>query len=332
MMRLPKMEHVAPRTLQEACGLLEEHGQNAEILAGGTDLIVACKLGNVKPALLVSLSGIAELKGIRLNEKGGIGIGAMTALKNVKDHPDIRQHYPAVAQAAGLVAATQLQYMGSLGGNLCLDTRCIYYNQSHSWRKTRDVCIKMGGDVCHVVAKGKSCYAVFSADTAPALMAHEAQVRLTSRQGERVIPVAALYSGDGKKPLTLKANEILTEIMLPPVRKNTKSIYLKYRVRSAIDFPLAGVAVAGTLSESGHFADGRIIINAVGSGPLECLAAEELINGRSLEAVLIGQAAEKAAGTAHPVANVIGAGPGYRRKMIGVLTRRALMSFTNVPD
>ena len=155
MIRLPKMDYAAPTTLSDACSLMGEQGEKAGLLAGGTDLLVACKLRNIKPSLLVSLGGISELKGIRFDEKKGLRIGAMTTLNEVRYNPSVVKHYPALAEAAAAVGTTQLQYMGTLGGNLCLDTRCMYYNQSEPWRKTRAVCLKMGGDVCHVVQKGK---------------------------------------------------------------------------------------------------------------------------------------------------------------------------------
>lgn len=183
MMSLPKMDYQAPATLSEAVALLNEHGREAKVLAGGTDLVVACKLRNVKPRLLVSLGGIPALKGISFDAKDGLTIGAMTSLHELRYHPSVVNNYPALAEAAAVVGATQLQHMGTLGGNICLETRCMYYNQSESWRKSRAVCLKMGGSVCHVVTKGKKCYAVFSGDTAPALMALGAALRLASSSG-----------------------------------------------------------------------------------------------------------------------------------------------------
>jgi 4-hydroxybenzoyl-CoA reductase subunit beta len=223
----------------------------------------------------------------------------------------------------------QLQYMGTLGGNLCLNTRCIYYNQSDTWRKSRETCFKMGGDVCHVVPKGKKCYAVFSGDTVPALIALEAQVKLISIAGERTVDVSQLYTGDGKEPVALKPDELLTEIRIPQPVNRQDSIYLKYRARAAIDFPLAGVAVRMDSEGDGICTECKVILNAVGSAPTEVPEAGELLIGKAPTGELIDQIAEKAVKNAHPVANTAGSTPAYRRKMAGILTRRALHEVAN---
>jgi 4-hydroxybenzoyl-CoA reductase subunit beta len=329
MIRLPKMDHAAPSTLIDACSLMREQGEKARLLGGGTDLLVASKLRNVKPSLVVSLGGIPELRGIRFDEKEGLRIGAMTTLNELRYDPNVVGHYPALAEAAASVGTTQLQYMGTLGGNLCLDTRCMYYNQSEPWRKSRAVCLKMGGDVCHVVPKGKKCYAVFSGDMAPALIAYEARVKLVDSAGERTVNLKDLYTGDGKSPNQIKPGEILSEVTIPPPVEKQGSTYLKYRVRGSIDFPLAGVAVRLTLKDGGLCQDCRIILNAVSFGPVPVPDAENVLKGRELKEDLIAQAAGQATKAAHPVANAIGATPSYRRKMIGILTRRALMSLAN---
>lgn len=324
MMRLPKMDYLAPSTLSEACSLLSEHGEKAKVLAGGTDVLVACKLRNSKPSFLVSLRGIPELKGIRFDAREGLRIGALTSLNELRYDSLVIKHYPALAEAAAAVGTKQLQHMGTLGGNLCLDTRCIYYNQSESWRKARAVCLKMGGEVCHVVPKGKKCYAVFSGDMAPALMALNATVRLMRGAGERTLNLRDFYSGDGKNPLRIKSGEILQEVRIPPPAGRESSTYLKYRVRGAIDFPLAGVAVRLAATEKGICQDCTVVVNAVSSAPRQVPDASEVLQGNSLTEDLINQAAQKASKAAHPVENVCGATLSYRRKMIEILTRRAL--------
>ncbi|MBW2029194.1 MAG: FAD binding domain-containing protein [Deltaproteobacteria bacterium] len=327
MMRLPKMEYVTPDTLEEACGILEKEGGGARILAGGTDLLVACKLRNLNPALIVSLRCIQDLKGISFEVGHGLRIGAMTPLADIRNDAAILRHYPALAQAAASVGAIQLQHMGTLGGNLCLDTRCIYYNQSESWRKSRPACFKMGGQVCHVVPKGGSCYAVFSGDMAPALIAHDALARLVSKSGERVVPVEELYTGDGKRPIGLNPGEILSNVMIKPP-DGANSIYLKYRVRPAIDFPLAGVAVRLKTGKKRVCEDCSIVLTAVGPSPNEAAEAGDLLKGKPIGDGLVYQAAEKAAGSAYPVANVAGSTPSYRRRMVEILTRRALIALS----
>lgn len=332
MMRLPKMDHVAPGRLDEVCSILETPGGKARILAGGTDLLVACKLGNVKPALLVSLRGIPELKGIRPweeREEKGISIGAMTPLRDLGESPLIRQHYPALAQAAEAVGTMQLRSMGTLGGNLCLDTRCIFYNQSKSWRKSRAVCFKMGGDVCHVVPNGKKCFAVFSGDMAPALIALGAKVRLISRSGERMVPMRELYTGDGKEPIALRLGDVLSEIRIPSPTQRQSSVYLKYRLRGATDFPLTGVAIRMDSNGDGSCTNCKVVLSAVGSEPIEASKTQEIMIGKTPTEELIAQAARQAAQEARPLSNTPGSTPAYRRKMVTILARRALLAVVN---
>lgn len=326
MMRLPKMDHCAPTTVAEAMSFLDKHGGEAKVLAGGTDLVAACKLRNVRPALLVSLGGIPELQGIRFQEGEGLRIGAMTSLYDLKCDASVLRHHPALAQAAAAVGTVQLQYMGTLGGNLCLNTRCIFYNQSDAWRRSREVCFKMGGELCHVVPKGKKCYAVFSADTVPALIALGAQVKLISSRGERMISAKELYTGDGKEPIAVKSDELLTEIRIPQPVGRQDSTYLKYRLRGSIDFPLVGVAVRMDSNGDGMCTDCSVVLNAVGSAPVEVPEVRDLLIGKALTADLVDQLAERAVKNAHPVANTAGSTPAYRRKMAGILTRRALLN------
>jgi 4-hydroxybenzoyl-CoA reductase subunit beta len=324
MMRLPEADYYAPSNLSEACSVLAEHGKKAKVLGGGTDLLVACKLRNITPTHLVSLSSIPELKGINFQEGEPLKIGAMTCLHDLIGNSSILDNYPALSQAAALVGTTQLQHMGSIGGNLCLNTRCIYYNQSERWRRSRDVCFKMGGHVCHVVPKGKKCYAVFSGDTVPALIALDAEVKVVSNTEERLIPVSKLYTGDGKEPLTLKPGELLSEIRLPLPTKSQSSTYLKYREREAIDFPMVGVAVRMETDDDKICSGCRVVLNAVDSGPTEVREARELLEGKAPTSDLIQEVAVKAEKSAHPVANTPGATPAYRRKLAGILTHRAL--------
>ena len=323
MMRLPKTDYHAAQSVEEACSVIAKYGDDARILAGGTDLLPACKFRNLKPALLVSLRNVSELKGIRLHEGQGLRIGAMTSLYQVRNDPLVKKLFPALAEAAATVGATQIQHMGTLGGNLCLNTRCIYYNQSESWRKSRDVCLKMGGEVCHVVPNGKRCYAVFSGDTVPAMIALDARVRLISNNQERVAPLSSLYTCDGKNPNSIGQTEILTEIVIPEAVSKQKSTYLKYRAREAIDFPLAGAAVRIDYND-GKCTNCKVVLNAVDSAPVEVQEPVELLNGNAPIDQLITQLGEKAEKSAHPVANTAGSQPAHRRKMAGILTRRAL--------
>lgn len=323
MMRLPKFEYIAPATMDEAVSFLDRQGRNARILAGGTDLLVAAKLGNCRPRDLVSLKKIDHLKGIMFLEKEGLTIGSMTPLFEIRNNPWIREHYPALAQAAAAVGTPSIQRMGTLGGNLCLNTRCHYYNQSSTWRKHRPACLKMGGVECHVVAGGKRCFAVFSADTPPVLTALDADIKLIGKKGERVVPVNDFYSRDGKDPISIGPGEILTGIRVPPPDPKEVSVYLKFRLRKAMDFPLAGVAVRIVPGKAGECLKARIVLNASGSSPIRVTDAETLLEGGPLSKEAIAEAADRSLRAAHPVANA-GSTPSYRRKMAGILTRKAL--------
>jgi 4-hydroxybenzoyl-CoA reductase subunit beta len=320
------MDHISPSTVEEGCSLLEKYKGEAKVLAGGTDLLVACKLQNIRPILLVGLKNIVALKGVTYQKETGLRIGAMTHLSDIRYHPYIVQNYPALSQAAAAVGTPQLREMATIGGNLCLNTRCFYYNQSDAWRKSREVCFKMGGDTCHVIPKGKKCYATFSGDLAPALIALNAKVKLISCSGERVIPVEDLYSGNGKEPLSLKTDEVLTEIILPAPMEKQSSAYLKYRLRKAICFPLVGVGVTVQLGSEGIVLDCKTVLNGVGPQPMIVPLTETVLEGKTLTQELIDQVAEKATHAGNPVANTAGSTPSYRRRMAGILTRRALLA------
>jgi 4-hydroxybenzoyl-CoA reductase subunit beta len=323
MMRLPKFLYLSPTTIEETCRALDQYGPEGRLMAGGTDLLVSAKLRNVQPTHIISLKGIKELKGITYEEGQGLRIGAMTSLYQIRQDPFIAKHYGALSQAAAAVGTPQIQRMGTLGGNLCLNTRCYFYNQSSNWRKHRPVCLKMGGDVCHVISKGEKCYAVFSADTSPALIALNAKIKLVNSEGARSISAKDLYTGDGKVPIALHPGEILTEIQLPPITHQV-SIYLKYRNRKAIDFPLVGVAAQIALNEKrDRCEEAKIILNAIGPAPIEVPEAETYLKNSLLNHEVIRKASEMAAHVAHPVANVDST-PTYRRKMVAILTQKAL--------
>jgi len=327
-MRLPRFQLLRPTTLPEASELLSCYQGEAKLLAGGTDILPAMKLRLLRPAYLIDLKGIEQLSYIRADEEGYIKIGPLTTIRDLQDCPLIRERLPLLGRAASLIAARQIQNMATIGGNLCLDTRCWYYNQSHFWRSCRPPCYKAGGEICHAIQAVGHCYAVFSADLAPCLIALSSMVRLNGRHGERVIPLEELYSGDGRRPLTLAPDEILTEIRVP-LPANDQDYprgcsYQKLRDREAIDFPLAGVAVSLTLNPGGKVCqEARIVINAVGSGPRRVSKAEELLRGGSFDEETIEEAGKECYKLAHPVANTPRS-PAYRRKAIPVLFRRAI--------
>ena len=232
MMRLPPFTYVAPVSVSDAVKLMADHGPEAMLVAGGTDLYPNMKRRQFEPSVLVGLRGIRGLAGVSGSAKAGVSIGAGTTLHAVSTHAEIVHHYPGLATAAGLVSSPQLRNMATLGGNVCVDTRCNYYNQSYEWRKAVNFCMKKDGEICLVAPASSRCWAVSSSDTAPMLWSLGASVRLAGPKGERLIPISALYQDDGIRYLAKEPGEILTDILLPPA-DGLRSAYLKLRRRGS---------------------------------------------------------------------------------------------------
>ena len=242
METLPGFDLLRPSTIDEAVAACAEN-PGCRLLAGGTDLLVNLRRGiGDPPPALVDVSAIEELVTIQA-EDGGLTIGAAVRIADLADHADVAARFPVLAQAAASVAGPTHRQMATVGGNLCLDTRCIYYNQSEWWRSANGYCLKYGGSVCHVAPKSTFCYATFSGDLAPALMVLGAVVEITGRTGTRSLPLSDLYTGDGQHYLALAPGEIATRVTLKEL-PGARSGYEKMRVRQSIEFPLAGVAVA----------------------------------------------------------------------------------------
>jgi len=321
MMRLPPFAYLAPRTLADAARALAEHGPDAMVVAGGTDLYPNMKRRQFEPKVLVGLRAIRELAGVRGSAREGLTIGAGTTLSAVAAHPEIVARYPALATAAGLVSSPQLRNMGTLGGNVCVDTRCNYYNQSYEWRKAVGFCLKKDGDLCLVAPGSRRCWAVASSDTAPVLWSLGARARLVSAAGRREVEVAALYRDDGIAYLAKAPDEILTELWLPPA-DGWRSAYLKLRRRGSFDFPVLGVAVA-LRTDGQRVAEARIVLGAVASTPRPATEAAAALVGARLTPELIGRVADLAARPSKPLDNTDFTHP-YRKKMTRVFVARAL--------
>jgi 4-hydroxybenzoyl-CoA reductase subunit beta len=329
MMRLPPFAYVAPRTVSDAVRQLAEHGADAMVVAGGTDLFPNMKRRQFEPRVLVGLNAVRDLRGIGGSGAKGLSVGPTTTLAAVARHPEVRVHYPALAAAADLVSSPQLRNQGTIGGNVCVDTRCNYYNQSYAWRKAIGFCMKKDGDICLVAPGSARCWAVSSSDTAPVFWSLDARVRLAGPGGEREIPVAALYRDDGIAYLAKRADEILTEILLPPA-DGVRCAYLKLRRRGSFDFPVLGVAVALRMDD-GIVRDGKIVLGAVASQPREARAAGALLAGQLLSPELIGAAADAAARPSKPLDNTDFTHP-YRKKVTRVFVIRALRHLAGLPE
>jgi 4-hydroxybenzoyl-CoA reductase subunit beta len=323
-MRLPEFRYVAPSTLDEATAVLEEYGSECRIIAGGTDLLPSMKQRIFKPKVLLSLEHIRSLDRMEFDSQGDLRIGPLVRVGALEKEVRILRDYPMVAQAAKAVASPQLRQMGTLGGNLSLDTRCYYYNQSESWRRSRPKCIKMGGDRCNAVGGGKKCFAVFSGDLGPALMALDAKITLVSRAGERTIPLSGYYTGKGESPFATDSKEFILGVQVSPPPQGAVSAYYKYRIRKSIDFPLASVAaVIKTDKKEKKCLGASVIISAVGARPQEVEDIGRLLEGERLDRVTIEKASELAFKAARPVANQAGS-PEHRRLMIKSLVKKAL--------
>jgi 4-hydroxybenzoyl-CoA reductase subunit beta len=274
---------------------------------------------------LIGLRGLEALKHISGSPEQGMRLGAGVTLTTLAEHPVVLQHYPALATAAGSVSTPQLRNMGTIGGNLLLDTRCNYYNQTEFWRHSIDYCMKKDGDVCLVAPGSPRCWAISSADTAPVLVSLDAQARLVSVRGERVLPVRELFRDDGINPYTREADEILSEIILPPA-DGWRSVYLKLRRRGSFDFPILGVAVALRFAADRTIAGARITLGAVASHPVEATDAATLLTGQRLTPELIMEVATLAAKRSKPLDNA-DLTINYRKQVTPVYIRRALTSF-----
>ena len=300
---------------------MKEAGPDGMLVAGGTDLYPNMKRRQFEPTTLVGLRAIKDLRGVRGSGREGVTIGACTTLTAVATHPDVARDYPALATAAGVVSSPQLRNMGTLGGNVCVDTRCNYYNQTFEWRKAIGFCMKKDGDICLVAPGSPRCWAVSSSDTAPVLWSLGARIRLDGPGGERTIPVSALFRDDGIEYLAKRPDEIVTEIALPPAA-GWRSVYLKLRRRGSFDFPILGVAAAARL-DGDVVREARIVLGAVASTPREASKAAEALIGRRLTTETIEAAAEAAAGPAKPLDNTDLTHP-YRKKVTRVFVARAL--------
>ena len=299
MMRLPEFVYRAPRTIGDAAAWLAERPEQTMLLGGGTDLLPNMKRRQQTPAIVVGLRGIRELG--ELTNGDGLTIGAGVTLAALTGDARVRDGYRGLWQAAAQIATPHLRNMGTIGGNLCLDTRCTYYDQNFEWRKSIDFCLKKDGDTCWVATSSPKCLAVSSTDTAPILQALGASVTLVSARGARDLPLGDLYANDGMYYLTRQPDEILTAVRLP-AGAGWRSTYWKLRRRGAFDFPVAAAAVAARL-DGDRVVESRIVLGAVASRPLEAPRAAALLAGQPLTDAIIADAAALASELAKPMDN-----------------------------
>ncbi len=320
---LPTLHLAEPRTIDEAIAARRNH-PGGRFVAGGTDLLVNMRHGIGNPDLLVDLSGIDELGKIETNGSG-VTIGAGVTIATLARNAVIATQYRALAQAAEAIAGPGHRIMGTVGGNLCLDTRCIYYNQSEWWRSANAYCLKHRGNICHVAPQGQRCHAAFVGDLAPALLVLGAEISIAGTHGHRRISVSELYVEDGKAHLTLADGELIVAVHLPS--DPPPSAYAKIRARAAIDFPLAGVAA--TLASSGtKVVSLRLALTGTNSRPF-LLAGTEAFAGRSVDEKMLQEIDRLVQKQVQPMRTTI-ASANYRRVAAAALARRLTASLCAV--
>ena len=327
MLRLPSFTYLQPRTLAEALAMKADAGPDGMYVAGGTDLYPNMKRRHQEPRTVISLMGIPELAGCEMQEAGCV-VGPCVTLSYLIAHPTMRQHYDTVAHAAALVSTPLLRNMGTLGGNLCLDTRCNYYNQTYEWRQAIDFCMKKDGHICWVAPSSPRCWAVSSSDVAPVMVALAADYVLVGPGGERVVPAARCYHNDGIDYLTKQPDEILRAVRLPQP-DGWDAVYHKLRRRDAFDFPVLGVAAwvrwetGKGRRETGNVAEARIVLGGVASWPQEVPEAGGALVGTELSDDAIAAAAAAAYRPAKPLDNT-DFDLSWRKQMTRVYVTRAL--------
>src|SRR5215216_275153 len=302
MMRLPKFEYHTPQTIAEAVKIIGDAGPAGQFVAGGTDLYPNMKRRQQMPKTVISVMRLAELNQITGDGNSGLRIGASVILSDICEHPVINRDYPVVAKAGRTISTPLLRNMGTIGGNLLLDTRCNYYDQNYEWRKGINFCMKKDGDTCWVAPSSPKCWAVQSSDLAPVMVALGARVRLQSTVSDRMVDAAGLYNNDGINYLHKMPGELLTEIHLPPPN-GTRAVYKKLRRRGSFDFPVLGVAVALDMVSDGTVKNARLVLGGVAPSPVQVKEAEELLIGQPLDDHSIQAAAEAAYIKARPLDN-----------------------------
>ncbi len=322
-MSMPAARVARPKTIEEAVRILADGGPEAMIIAGGTDVVPNLQMRLFSPRVLVDIKPIRALQGITIVAKGAVRIGALTTLTEMVESPLVRSGYPVLVSAASTIAGPLQRNMGTLGGNLCLETRCLWYNQSFFWRKALGGCLKKEGDICHVAPGGQRCWAAWSGDSAPALLTLDAEIEIAGPRGTRRLPLEKFYLNDGMNRIALARGEIVTAVHLPARTAGRRGLYQKLRIRDSIDYPLAGVAVALDLDPSGVCREARLAIAAVNPAPLLVREAAEWLVGQKYSPELVDRVAHAAIRTGKPLTTSAST-PVYRRDMVRLFTRRAL--------
>ena len=325
MMRLPKFEYRVPQTIAEAVKIMADAGPAGQFVAGGTDLYPNMKRRQQMPKTVISVMRLDELNQIIGDGSTGLKIGASVILTDICEHPIINRDYPVVAQAARTISTPLLRNMGTIGGNLLLDTRCNYYDQNYEWRKGINFCLKKDGDICWVAPGSSKCWAVQSSDLVPVMVAIGAKLKFASTLGERIVDAAGLYNDDGIDYLRKRPDELLVSIELPPTN-GWRASYQKLRRRGAFDFPVLGVAACvhyGNGSGERQVTNAKVVLGGIAPSPIEIAEAGVALTGKALTEDQIQAAAEAAYIKARPLDNTDFVYQ-WRKQMARQYTLRAL--------
>ncbi|HEY6803412.1 MAG TPA: xanthine dehydrogenase family protein subunit M [Pyrinomonadaceae bacterium] len=326
MMRLPKFEYRTPQNIAEAVKIIGDVGPEGQFVAGGTDLYPNMKRRQQTPKTVISVMRLEELHKISGDAGHGLRIGASVTLTEICENELINRDYPVVARAARTISTPLLRNMGTIGGNLLLDTRCNYYDQNFEWRKGINFCLKKDGDICWVAIGSSKCWAVQSSDLVPVMVAIGAKFKFASTLGERVVDAAGVYNDDGINYLHKRPDELLVSIELPPVN-GWRASYQKLRRRGAFDFPVLGVA-AFIKDEGGVVSDAKVVLGGIAPSPVEIKEASSALVGKSLSEDQIQLAAEAAYVKARPLDNTDFVSQ-WRKQMARQYTLRALRELSD---
>jgi len=332
MMRLPKFEYRVPQTIAEAVKIMADVGPAGQFVAGGTDLYPNMKRRQQMPKTVISVMRLNELNQITGDGSTGLKIGASVILTDICEHPIINRDYPVVAQAARTISTPLLRNMGTIGGNLLLDTRCNYYDQNYEWRKGINFCLKKDGDICWVAPGSSKCWAVQSSDLVPVMVAIGAKLKFASTLGERIVDAAGLYNDDGIDYLRKRPDELLVSIELPPTN-GWRASYQKLRRRGAFDFPVLGVAACVHYENGGgerRVSNAKVVLGGIAPSPVEIADAAATLTGKALTEDQIHAAAEDAYIKARPLDNTDFVYQ-WRKQMARQYTLRALREVAAMP-
>ncbi len=331
-MTMPTSRVERPRTVADALRVLAAQGPEAMVVAGGTDAIPNLQMRLFSPRVLVDIKGLRELAAIEWSESEGLRIGALVTLTAIHSSPLVREKFPVLASAVATIAGPLQRNMGTLGGNLCLETRCLWYNQSLFWRKSLGGCIKLPmpnphaaypDTLCHVAPGGDRCWAVWSGDSAAALLTLDAELEIAGPRGTHRLPLSQFYKNNGMDRIALGRDELLTRVRVPARMAGRRGVYQKLRIRNSIDYPLAGVAVALNVDSAGICRDARVALTGVNPAPLLVGEATGWLAGQEWSVELAERVAHRAIQTGKPLTTSAST-PVYRREMVKVFTRRAL--------